>query len=332
MLKKRTALGLMAAGAGALAGLPLRSALAQAAAPYPSKALRWLVPYPAGGGSDFLARVAGLAMAADLKQPVVVDNKPGGNGAIAVADVKRSPADGYTLINIDNGIMVFNSVLYQNLGYSPEKDLQLVTLLAKGPMFLAVGPASTARDAREFIAQVRAQPGKLSFASAGAGTPQHLAMELLMKRAGLSMVHIPYKGSSPALADLVGGQVPVAITDYAAARGFFQAGKLRPLAITDAQRHPSLPDVPTFKEVGIEGMEFATMVGVAVRAGTPMEHVRALQQAVRRAIHSPEVRTKYGEFGIVPDGNTPEEFQALIGGEIKRWHPLVKELGIRLDG
>lgn len=330
MLNKRTALGLMAAGVGALAGLPLRGAMAQTG-DFPAKALRWVVPYPAGGGSDFLARVAGQAMAADIKQSVLVDNKPGANGAIAVADVKRAPADGYTLINIDNGIMVFNSVLYQNLGYAPEKDLQLVTLLAKGPMFLAVGPASTAKDAREFITQARAQPGKLSFASAGAGTPQHLAMELLMKRTKLSMIHAPYKGSSPALSDLAGGQVVAAITDYTAARAFFQAGKLRPLAVTAAQRHPSLPDVPTFKELGIEGMEFATMVGVAVRAGTPVTHVNALQQAVRRAILSPEVRNKYAEFGIVPDGSTPAEFQALIRGETQRWHPLIKELGIRLD-
>jgi tripartite-type tricarboxylate transporter receptor subunit TctC len=328
-MNKRTALRLMAC-AGAMAGLPLRRAMAQAG-DFPSKPIRWVVPYPAGGGSDFLARVAAQVMSADLKQPVVVDNKPGANGAIAVADLMRSPPDGYTLINIDNGILVFNAALYQKLGYDPERDLQLVTLLVKGPMFLAVGPASTAKDAREFFAQVRAQPGKFAFASAGAGTPQHLSMELIKKQAGLDMTHIPYKGSSPALSDLAGGQVLAAVTDYAAAGGFFKSGKLRALAVNDSVRHPSMPDVPTLRELGIEGAEAPTMVGVAVRSGTPAGLVNSLQQAVRRAILSPEVRRRYGEFGIQPVGNTPEEFQTLIRGEVKRWHPLIKNLNIRLD-
>jgi len=329
LLKKRTTLRL-AICAGLIAGFSFNTAMAQTGS-FPSKPLRWVVPYPAGGGSDFMARVVAQPMAPDVKQSVLVDNKPGGNGAIAVADVLRAPADGYTLINVDNGILVFNPALYKNLGYAPGRDLQLVTLLGRGPLILVTGPASTAKDARELIAQVRAQPGKFSFASAGAGSPQHMAMELLKKQAGLFMVHIPYRGSSPALSDLAGGQVFAAMSDYAAASGFIKAGKLRALAVTDSKRHPALPEVPTFKELGLGGVEATAMVGVAVRAGTPPAIVAALQQAVRRAVLTPEVRARYAEFGLEPVGDTPEQFQALIRSETQRWHALIKDQGIQLD-
>ena len=172
------------------------AALAQA---YPSKPIRWVVPYPAGGGSDFLARTIGQQLSTQIGQSVVVENKPGGNTAIAASDVARAPADGYTVLSADNGTMVFNSALYSKLTYNPDKDLTPGTLMGRFPMILVVGPNSDARDAKDFIAKAKAAPGKLSYGSAGAGSPHHLAMELLKTQAGLHMVHIPYRGAAPAL-------------------------------------------------------------------------------------------------------------------------------------
>jgi len=325
LLSRRSTLALLGA-----TSLGLSPAL-HASAPFPAKPLRWIVPYPAGGGSDFMARTVGQPMSAAVGQSVVVDNKPGGNGAIAVADVLRGPADGHTLINVDNGTLVFNPVLYRKLGYAPDKDLKLVTLLARAPMILVVGPACDARDAKDFIEQARRQPGTLNFGSAGAGTPQHMAMEMLMHHARLKMTHIPYKGSSPALADLAGGQIPAVMSDYAAAGGFLQAGKLRALAVADSRRHPRLPDVPTFEELGLKGVEATALVGVAVHASTPDATVQALQKAIAQALLSPQTSARYREVGIEPVGNTPQEFTQMITAEVSRWHPLIRSLGIALD-
>ena len=168
---------------------------------YPAKPIRWLVPYPAGGGSDFLARTIGQQLSTQVGQPVLIDNKPGGNTAIAASETARSAPDGYTILSADNGTMVFNSALYSKLSYNPEKDLAPVTLMGRFPMILVVGPDSDAKDAKDFIAKAKANPGKVSFGSAGAGSPHHLAMELLKVTAGLHMVHIPYRGAAPALGD-----------------------------------------------------------------------------------------------------------------------------------
>lgn len=325
MLSRRSALAML--GTATLGFSPALFA----AAPFPTKQLRWIVPYPAGGGSDFMARVVGLPMSQAINQSVVVDNKPGGNGAIAVADLLRNPADGYTLINVDNGTLVFNPALYNKLGYVPDKDLKLVTLLARAPMILVVGPACTAKDAKEYIEQARTQPSMQNFGSAGAGTPQHMAMEMLMHHAKLKMTHIPYKGSAPALGDLAGGQIPAVMSDYAAAGGFLQSGKLRALAVADTRRHPRMPDVPTFAELGLPGLEATALVGVAVHAATPDATVQALQKAVVQALLSPQTSAKYREVGIEPVGNTPQEFTQLIAAEVSRWHPLIRSLGIKLD-
>lgn len=325
MLSRRSALAML--GTATLGFSPALFA----AAPFPTKQLRWIVPYPAGGGSDFMARVVGLPMSQAINQSVVVDNKPGGNGAIAVADLLRNPADGYTLINVDNGTLVFNPALYNKLGYVPDKDLKLVTLLARAPMILVVGPACTAKDAKEYIEQARTQPSMQNFGSAGAGTPQHMAMEMLMHHAKLKMTHIPYKGSAPTLGDLAGGQIPAVMSDYAAAGGFLQSGKLRALAVADTRRHPRMPDVPTFAELGLPGLEATALVGVAVHAATPDATVQALQKAVVQALLSPQTSAKYREVGIEPVGNTPQEFTQLIAAEVSRWHPLIRSLGIKLD-
>ena len=317
--------------AGCLLALPLLApTLAQAQA-YPSKPIRWVVPYPAGGGSDFLARTIGQTLSTQAGQPVLVDNKPGGNTAIGAADVARSPADGYTVLSADNGTMIFNSALYKSLSYSPAKDLAPVTLMGRFPMILVVGPAVTAKDAKAFIAQIKASPDGVNYGSAGAGSPHHLAMELLKVEAGLKMTHAPYRGAAPALADVAGNQIPAMLVDMAAGAGFIKGGKVRPLAVANAKRLPQLPDVPTFAELGFKNVEAAALVGMVVPAATPQATVDALNKRVVAAIHEPAVKQKLIDFGVEPVGSTQAEFASLIQSETTRWHKLIKDLGITLD-
>ena len=302
-----------------------------AAAPFPTKQLRWIVPYPAGGGSDFMARVVGLPMSQAINQSVVVDNKPGGNGAIAVADLLRNPADGHTLINVDNGTLVFNPALYKSLTYNPTRDFAPVTLMGRFPMILVVNPESGVASAKEFIAKAKAKPGSLNYASAGAGSPHHLAMELLKVEAGLFMVHVPYRGAAPALADVVGGQVPAKMVDYAAGASFIKSGKLKPLAVAHPTRLAQLPDVPTFAELGYKNVEAAALVGMVVPAATPADIVAALNKRVVETLKEPEVNKRLVEFGVEPVGNSPAQYAELLRRETARWHKLIHDLKITLD-
>lgn len=317
--------------AACLLALPLLTpSLAQAQA-YPSKSIRWVVPYPAGGGSDFLARTIGQALATQTGQAVLIENKPGGNTAIGAVDVARSAADGYSVLSADNGTMIFNSALYKSLSYSPSKDLAPVTLMGRFPMILVVSPSLQVKDAKDFIAQVKANKDGINFASAGAGSPHHLAMELLKTEAGLKMTHAPYKGAAPALTDVAGGQVPAMMVDMAAGAGFIKGGKVRPLAVAHAKRLPQLPDVPTFAELGIKNVEAAALVGMVVPAATPKDTVDALNKRVVAAINEPAVKQKLIDFGVEPVGSTPAEFASLIQSETTRWHKLIKDLNITLD-
>lgn len=314
------ALSLLAGAAG----------LAQAQASS-AKPLRWVVPYPAGGGSDFLARTISQQLAIQTGQNVVIDNKPGGNTAIAAVDVARSPADGHTVLSADNGTMVFNSALYSKLTYDPVKDLVPVSLMGKFPMILVVGPGFEARDVQDFIARAKARPGGINYGSAGAGSPHHLAMELLKVRAGLHLVHIPYRGAAPALADLAGGQVGAMMVDLAAGAGFIKGGKIRALAVANPTRLAQLPDVPTFAELGMPEVEAAAQVGLVAPADTPADTVNTLQRQVAAAINQPAVRQKLIDFGIEPVASTPQAYADLIRTETTRWHQLIKAQKISLD-
>ncbi|MBY4899220.1 tripartite tricarboxylate transporter substrate binding protein [Cupriavidus sp. AU9028] len=302
---------------------------AHAADAYPAKPIRWIVPYAAGGGSDFLARTIGQGLSARIGQPVVVDNKPGGNTAIAASETARAAPDGYTVLSADNGTMVFNPALYKSLAYNP-KDLAPVTLLGRFPMILVVGPGSPARTVQDFIAQAR-KPGGLNYGSAGAGSPHHLAMELLKVEAGLTLTHAPYKGAAPALSDVAAGQVPAMMVDYAAGAGFIKGGKVRPLAVANATRLPQLPDVPTFAEVGLKNVEAAALVGMVVPAATPPEVIARLNRDVVAAIREPGVNKRMVDFGVEPVGNTPAQYGELLKNESARWTRLIRELNITLD-
>jgi len=298
---------------------------------YPSKSIRWVVPYPAGGGSDFLARTISQQLAVQMKQSILIDNKPGANTAIAAADVAHAPADGHTILSADNGTMVFNPALYAKLSYSPEKDLVPVTLMGKFPMILVVGPASDAKDAKDFISKAKAKPGSVNYGSAGAGSPHHLAMELLKVHAGLFMVHIPYRGAAPALTDLAGGQIPAMMVDLAAGAGFIKSGKIRALAVASPVRLAQLPDVPTFAELGLKNVEAAALVGVVAPAGTPTDVVNSLQKQLAEAINHAPVRQKLIDFGIEPVANTPAQYSELLRSETTVWHKIIKQQNISLD-
>lgn len=307
------------------------SGAARAADAYPNKAIRWIVPYAAGGGSDFLARTIGQGLSSKVGQPLVVDNKPGGNTAIGASETARAAADGYTVLSADNGTLVFNPALYKTLPYNPVKDLAPVTLLGRFPMILVVGPGSPAKTAQEFIAQVKATPGGINYGSAGAGSPHHLAMELLKVEAHLNMTHAPYRGAAPALADVAAGQIPAMMVDYAAGAGFIKGGKVRPLAVANATRLPQLPDVPTFAEVGYKNVEAAALVGMVVPSATPPQVVATLNKQVVAAIKEPGINKKLVDFGVEPVGNTPAQFSDLLRTETARWTKLIRDLKITLD-
>ncbi|WP_444814101.1 Bug family tripartite tricarboxylate transporter substrate binding protein [Variovorax arabinosiphilus] len=317
----------------ALLALPMWAATNAAAQPaaYPSKPIRWIVPYAAGGGSDFLARTIGQTLSTQVGQPVLVDNKPGGNTALGAAETARAPADGYTVLSADNGTMVFNPALYKSLSYSPTKDLAPVTLMGRFPMILVVGANSGIASAQDFIAQARAKPGSMNYASAGAGSPHHLGMELLKVQSKVFMVHVPYRGAAPALADVAGGQVPAMMVDMAAGAGFIKGGKVKALAVANATRLPQLPDVPTFAELGIKNVEAAALVGMVVPAATPPDVVNALNKSVVAAINEPGVRKRLIDFGVEPVGNTPAQFAELLRNETTRWQKLITDLKITLD-
>lgn len=317
--------------AGCLLAFSVLAASSAMAQTYPSKPVRWLVPYPAGGGSDFLARTIGQQFSTQVSQPVIVDNKPGANTAVAAAETARAAPDGYTMLSADNGTMVFNPVLYKSLSYSPTKDLAPVTLMGRFPMILVVNPDSGITDAKAFIEKAKASAEGLNYASAGAGSPHHLAMELLKVETGLRLVHVPYRGAAPALTDVASGQVPAMMVDLAAGAGFIKGGKVKPLAVANAVRLPQLPDVPTFAELGYKNVEAAALVGLVVPAATPADIVNALNTQIVAAIRDPAVNKKLQDFGVEPVGSSPAEFADLLKSETTRWQKLIRDLGITLD-
>jgi len=297
---------------------------------FPSKTLRWIVPYPPGGGSDFLARTISQGWAQQIPQSIVVDNRPGGNTAIAASDTARALPDGHTVLSADNGTVVFNPLLYKNLSYRVD-DLTPVTLMGRFPMILVVTPTLDVINVRQFLDMVRASPDGINYGSAGAGSPHHMAMELLRAEAGLALNHVPYRGVAAALVDVAGGQVPALMVDLAAGAGFIKDGRVRPLAVANTTRLPQLPDVPTFAELGMPTVEAAALVGMVTTAGTPASVIAALNQQVVAAIAQPDVRQKMIDFGVEPVGNTPEEFAALLVRERTRWQKVIRDLNISLD-
>ena len=298
---------------------------------WPANPVRWVVPYPPGGGTDVLARTVAESMRKTLNQTIVVDNRPGASTNIGGQLVAAAKPDGYTIMSADNAILAFNEHLFSKLPFSPDKDFTYVGGISRFPMALVVNPAFEAKDFKEFLAYAKANPGKLNYASPGNGSPHHLAMELFKNRTGASLTHIPYKGAAPALADVMGGQVPCMFLDLASGLSVIQSGKVRALAIGSAKRIATLPDVPTLGEVGVADTEVFAFQGILGPKGLPANVTQRLNADLNKALASPAVVKRMQDFGMEALPGTPEQFRALARAEAKRWGEVIKAAGVKLD-
>ena len=310
----------------------LALATAAAAQDYPSKPVTVVVPWPAGGPSDIAARPVAKALTDQLGKPFVVDNRGGASGNIGSAIVaKQQPADGYTLLITSSSPIVINPSLYKTMAFDPQKDLMPITNVLRVPLVLAVNPAVPAKNLKELIAHINAQKGKFQYASAGSGTPQHLTAELFKTVGKLDVVHIPYKGSAPMLTDVIGGHVPMVFDSTIAILPHLKGGKLRAIAVTGAKRSPELPDVPTFAEAGMPGVESYAWYGMFARAGTPKPIIDKLNAEARKAMKSPEFKAVLKDTGSEDVGDTPENFAKFVQAEAAKWGKVVKDSGATVD-
>jgi tripartite-type tricarboxylate transporter receptor subunit TctC len=298
---------------------------------YPGKPIRIVVPFPPGGTTDILARAVGQQLAQAWGQQVIVDNRPGAGGNIGSELVAKSAPDGYTLLMGTVGTHAINPSLYAKMPYDHVKDFTPVILVAGVPNVLVVHPSVPANTVAELIAYGKANPGKLNFASSGSGTSIHLAGELFKVQTGLQMTHVPYKGSAPAIQDLLGGQVQLMFDNLPSALPQIKAGKLRALGVTSATRAAALPDVPTIAESGLPGFEASSWFGLLAPAGTPRDVVARLDTEVARWLASPDAKEKLLAQGAIAGGGTSEDFARHIAAETAKWAKVVKESGAKVD-
>ena len=330
-LQRRSLLALAAGAIGPSAAVLASGA--RAAEAYPDHPLRWIVAYPAAGGSDFLARQLAPQMGKQMGQTIVVDNRPGAAGIIGTEAASKAPGDGYTLLTGDNGAMVFHTALYKSLPYNPA-DFVPLGFMASFPLILAVNPSAGFTSAAQFLDAVKRNPGKYSYASPGAGSPHHLAMELLKQRTGSFLVHVPYRGTAPAMQDVMSGQVPVMVIDTAAGLAQIRGGKLKALAVMSRHRIPQLPDVPTLSEAGgpaLKDFEADAWQGLFAPKGTPPDIAARLSAEMRKAILTPEVKTRLEAFGLEVAPTDGPQLAAFIRKETAFWHALIKERHLTLD-
>lgn len=324
----------MALGAGLAPVLghhvPAAAQTQAAAGGYPSKPIRMVVPYPAGGGTDTIARAIGAQLNQAWGMPVVVENKPGASGIPGNDLVAKSAPDGYTLL-IGITAMIQTPALYAKLPYDVLKDFSPVSQLVMSSDLFMVPRDVPAKTLQEFVALVKANPGKYNYGSYGNGTSSHMHGELLKMKAGVDLAHIPYKGSGPLMTDVMGGQLTSAFVDAAAANPHLRSDKFRVLAITGMQRHPALPDIPTFAESGYSGFEANGWFGAFVAAGTPKPIVDKLSAEIRKIIRTPELNSRLTSMGLRPVGGTPEELAAVMVRDLPRWTRIVKDARISMD-
>ncbi|MGJ7484076.1 Bug family tripartite tricarboxylate transporter substrate binding protein [Variovorax sp. LT2P21] len=321
---------LRASALAALAACALATAHAQAPADFPSRPIKIIVPFAAGGATDVIARVVGQKVADQLGQPVVVDNKAGANGNIGAVAVARAAPDGYTILMATSSHAI-NATLYKKLDYSLTKDFTALSNLASVPLVLVVNPGVSARNAAEFAALAKSQGDKLNFASGGTGTASHLAGEQFNTIVGARMLHVPYKGGAVAQTDLIGGQVQAMFANLPEVLSQVQAGKLRPLAVTGKARRPNLPNVPTFAEAGYPQMDTRSWFGLFAPAGTPAPIVAKLSASIAQAVADPAVQARLKELGADPIGDRHEAFQPFVAQEVTRWGSLVERSGATAD-
>jgi len=315
------------------AALALCGAAVHAQAPWPSKPIRIVVPFPAGGPTDITARVLGQAIGESLKTPVIVENKAGAHGFIGVTEAAKAPADGYTLMMASIGTMAINPKLHEKIPYDANKDFAPVSLVVTVPIVVVVNPqALPVKTIPEFVAHLKANPGKVNFASAGSGGSSHLVPEYFKYRTGTFMTHIPYKGSGPAIADVVAGQVQVMFDTLLTSTPFVKSGKLKMLAVTTAQRLPDYPDVPTMAEaLGMKDFEASSWYALYAPAGTPPEVVKRLSAEVDAALKKPAVAKRLTDLGAVPVGGPPEKLAAFQQAEQAKWGKVIQAAKIKAE-
>ncbi len=305
-----------------------QAALAQA---FPTKPIRIVVPFVAGGSSDIVARSVTQRMQASTGQNVVVENKPGANGAIAAESVARTPADGYTIMVGSIGVFAINAALYPKLPYDPVKDLEPLTLAVVTPNVLVANPTFPADNVRQLIEYARKNPGKVSYASSGTGSSDHLSAELFKLQTGTFGVHIPYRGGAAAMQDLIGGNVDVSFQNLGAAMAHIRSGRLKALGVTSEKRHPQLPDVPTLLEQGLPGFVVTSWQAFMAPRTLPRDVAAKLHAELVAALSAPDVRERFAQQGFDVVANTPEQYAAFQRAEIERWKQVVKKAGITPD-
>ncbi len=298
---------------------------------YPSKPIRFVVPWPAGGVADTVARVVADKLSERLGQRLIVENKPGAAGNIGMAQVAAAPADGYTLVLTPTGNLTVNQSLFKNLQFDTARDFLPLTLLATVPNVLVVGKSLPVKSVTELVAYAKANPGKLSFASPGAGSGAHLAGELLKADAGIDMLHVPYTGIAPAMNDVVGERVSMMFLGISSALPQINAGALKPLAIAALQRSPQLPDVPLVADAGFPGFDVTSWYGIAVRSGTPPEIVDRLYREIAEVLKLPDVKERFAGMGVEPGALSPAAFGDLVRSESRKWGDIIKRADIKIE-
>jgi tripartite-type tricarboxylate transporter receptor subunit TctC len=298
---------------------------------WPSKPITYIVPFPPGGTTDILARLVAQKLGPALGTTIVIENKPGAGGNIGSDFVAKAAPDGYTILGGTISSHSINASLYPNLPYDPLKSFAQITLIGTNANVLIVGANSPIKSVQDIISISRSKPGSLSFASAGNGTSQHLSAELFKTIAKIDMVHIPYKGSAPAIQDVMGSQVPLMFDTTVVAAPFIESGRVRALAVTSGKRAPSLPNVPTMAEAGVAGYEVVAWQGIFAPAGTPPAIVQRLYTEISGILKQPDVQERLAKLGVDPSGMTPQQFAAFQAAEIAKWAKVVKEAKVKVD-
>ncbi|WP_457324245.1 Bug family tripartite tricarboxylate transporter substrate binding protein [Roseateles sp. P5_E11] len=313
----------------ALAGLALAAPLCAAA--YPDKLIEWVVPYPAGGGSDVVARTLSEQMSKSLGQTIVINNKPGAATNIGADYAAKSKADGYVLLTADTATLAANPALYAKLPYSAERDFAPFGLMARFPMILVVSPAVPATTLAEFTTWARQQSTAVTFATPGAGSPHHLATELFAGRAGLKLLHVPYRGAAPAIQDVLGSQVQIMFVDTASGYSHIQSGKLKPIGVASPRRIAGFESVPTLDEQGMKGFEAYAWQGLVVPTGTPPDVIATLNKALNQALGSTAAKARFQTLGLEAIPSTPAEMAAYAKAEREKWSQVIRVSNIHLD-
>ena len=301
-----------------------------AAQSFPNKPIRFVVPFPPGGGNDILARALAPKMSEILGQQVVIDNRAGAGGNIGADFVAKSPPDGYTIVIASNQVTM-NPWIYSKLPFDIAKDFSPIAQIASVPMLLAINPEVPAKNLKEFIALAKAKPGSMNFSTPGLGTPQHIAFEVFNFDAGVKVTHVPYKGTSPSIVDLIGGQVQATIGTMASLEQHVKAGKVRAIAVSTPQRSPTMPDVPTIEEGGLKGYNVPLWYYVLAPANTPKEIVAKISASIRDALRDPQTKAQLAKQGFVESYLDPAQMTALIKQDLTYWQKAIKNIGLKLD-